>query len=206
MKTEYKPASITIQLHAGRLDLALARKITELAEENGFSLYLSNSQNIRIMNIPATAVAAIKEELRPFGVQFRKSGTFPVPRTCVGKPHCERARTDTMKLSQKITSAFAKRTQVKGKFKIAISGCGFCCSGAKTTDIGIIAVTNGFDIYVGGKGGHTPQAGRRIKKKISEKEVLETIETIVAFHDEKTVTKQRLAKLAARPDFPFSEI
>jgi NAD(P)H-nitrite reductase large subunit len=113
---------------------------------------------------------------------------------------------DTRKLSEKILARFAKREKTKAKLKIAISGCILSCSGTRTSDIGIVAGRNGYDVFAGGKGGPAPKIGRRIKKEVGEEEVLATVETLINFHDSKTGSKQRMIKLLDDPDFPFSEV
>lgn len=99
---------------------------------------------------------------------------------------------------------FGDRANVKPKFKIAISACILSCSGALLTDIGVIATRNGYDLYVGGKGGPYPKMGRRLLRDVGESEILDAIGKLVDFHDLKTAKKQRLVKLIDDPDFPFS--
>lgn len=113
---------------------------------------------------------------------------------------------DTEALSTKILDTFSGRAHTKAKFKIGISGCTLCYSGAKTTDIGIIGTQDGFELYAGGKGGSFPKFGRRIGHKLSEDELLTMVATLVEFHDKKTDKKQRIIKLLTDPEFPYSEV
>jgi sulfite reductase beta subunit-like hemoprotein len=193
-------------LPAGRLPLDVMHKAHDLAARYGLEIYLSTLQNLRFLNVPQSAVAEIKNSLAVLGADFKVPGKFPVPRICVGKPHCNLGLIDTKELSEKILARFAKREKTKAKLKIAISGCILSCSGTRTSDIGIVAGRNGYDIFAGGKGGPAPKVGKRIKKDVSEEEVLATIETLINFHDSKTGTKQRMIKLLDEPDFPFTEV
>ena len=111
---------------------------------------------------------------------------------------------DPAELSARILERFGARTNVKGKFKISISGCILNCSGALLADIGVVATRKGYDLYVGGKGGPYPKVGRRILRDVSEAELLDAIGSMVDFHDVKTAKKQRLVKLLNDPDFPVS--
>ena len=197
--------SITIILPAGRLPVDLMKKITEISEQYDISIYLSTLQNLRLINVPVDREKQIREELSVFNVQFKGAGQFPVPRICIGKPHCNLGVIDTEELSSVILARYGNRSKTKAKLKIAIAGCILSCSGSKTSDIGIVAGRNGFDLFAGGKGGSSPKAGRRIKRSIDEAELLETIDNLVAFHDEKTEKKQRMFKLLADPEFPYPE-
>ena len=204
--TSAKKTSITILLPAGRLGTPLMNTVAALSEQYGFSQYLSTLQNLRLINVSEEHVEDIKKEIARHGVGFKGPGLFPIPRICIGKPHCNLGVIDTEKLSEKILAYFKNREKTKAKLKIAISGCILSCSGTRTSDIGIVANRKGYDLYTGGKGGPSPKVGIRIKRDICEAELLETIETIIDFHDQKTGKKQRLYKLITDDEFPFQEV
>lgn len=206
MSSSEEKVSVTVLLPAGILPLDIMQTAHDLAARHGLEIYFSTLQNLRLLNVPQSAVAEVKASLAALGADFKAPGKFPIPRVCVGKPHCNLGLTDTRDLSEKILARFAGRGKTKAKLKIAISACMLSCSGTKISDIGIIASRNGYDVYAGGKGGPAPRVGRRIKREVGEDEVLQTIEILIAFHDSKTGTKQRMIKLLDEPDFPFSEV
>lgn len=203
--SEEKKVTITVLLPTGRLPLGIMEEALHLSEAYSLGVYLSNAQNLRLNLVPEGAVAEVKARLAAHGAEFKGPGKFPIPRVCEGKNYCNIGVVDTADLSKKILDRFAGRQMTKAKFKIAISGCMVCCSNAKTTDIGIIATRDGFEVYAGGKGGSFPKIGRRIVRNASEEKVLEVIETLVEFHDRKTEKKQRMYKLLTDPEFPFAE-
>ncbi len=197
--------SLTLLLVAGRLPLPLMAKVLEVAERYRLGVYFSTAQNLRLLGINDEDFDAIKAELAPLGANFKGPGKFPLPKVCIGKPSCNMGVIDPAELSARILERFGHRTGVKGKFKIAISGCILNCSGALLADIGVVATRNGFDLYSGGKGGPYPKVGQRVLRDVREVEILDAIEKMVDFHDAKTVKKQRMVKLHDHPDFPFSE-
>lgn len=198
--------SITIILPAGRLPLDIMDKARQLAVRYGLGIYLSTMQNLRLLEVPKTLVDEVTAPLAALGATFKAPGKFPIPRVCVGKPHCRLGTIDTKKLSDAILEHFADRETVKAKIKIAISACALCCSGTRLSDIGIVAVRDGFEVYAGGKGGASPKVGIRVKKKAAEQEIMETIATLLDFHDRKTGAKQRMYRLLSDPEFPFPEV
>lgn len=198
--------NITVMLPAGRLPLDVMAKAHELAEKYRLGVYLSTLQNLRLTNVAEEDAEAIKAALAPLGVQFKGPGKFPVPRVCVGMPHCNLGIIDTERLSAVILARFKNKAFTKPKLKIAVSACPLACSGVLTSDIGVMATRAGLEVYAGGKGGPSPKAGRRIVRKATEAEALEVIERLVNFHDAHTNQKQRMFKLLDHPDFPFPQV
>lgn len=204
--TEEKKISVTILLPAGRLPLDIMAKAHELAAKYDLGIYCSTAQNLRLMNVPESAVDEVKKALAPLGADFKGPGKFPLPRVCVSQPHCNLGLVDIEELNAKVLERFKDRANTKPKFKIALSACPLSCSGVMTTDIGVHASKKGYEIYVGGKGGPNPKKGRRIKRGATEDEVIDVIESLVEFHDRKTGKKQRMIKLLDDPEFPFAEV
>ena len=205
MKENNDYTNLTILLPAGRLPLTIMSKVSELAEKYPFSIYLSTQQNLRLTNVLKEHEAVIREKLLELGAEFKGPGKFPIPRICVGSPHCNLGVIDTEAFSLKILDHFSGRKHTKAKLKIAVSGCTLSCAGTKTSDIGLLSTRNGFEIYVGGKGGSMPKVGRRIKQGVDESEALTIIEELVNFHERKTGKKQRMYKLLSDPEFPYQE-
>ncbi len=203
---EQKNVSITVLMPAGLLPLPLMEAVHQLADHYGFGIYLSTLQNLRLIDVPADAADDVKAKLAGLGADFKGPGKFPIPRVCIGQGHCNLGVIDTEQLSKRILEKFDYREHTKAKFKIAIAGCTMCCSGVKTTDIGVMATRDGYELFAGGKGGPFPQIGRRIERNADEARVLEIIGELVEFHDKKTEKKQRMYKLLSDPDFPYPEV
>ena len=140
-------------------------------------------QNMRLINVPEACVDEVKKELANFGADFKGPGKFPIPRVCIGKPHCNLGIIDTEEISNKIIERFSNKEKTKAKFKISIAGCSVGCAWTKITDISVMATRGGFNVYAGGKGGYNPRIAKRIKLKATEDEVLDTIERLVDFQE-----------------------
>jgi len=204
--TNERIPSLTIQLPGGRLQLDVMEEVREIAEEFSLGIYLTTLQNLRLTDIRKQDLDTIQQRLVDSGLILHGPGKFPLPRVCVGKNHCNLGIIDTLAMSEKITSAFGGREKTKGKFRIAISACDMCCSGTKTSDMGIVATREGFDFFVGGKGGSHPKIGKRVGNELTEEQVLEMMSRLVDFHDAKTQTRQRFATLIELGDFPYPEV
>ncbi len=194
--------NITILLPAGRLPLEIMSRAHVLARENGFCVYLTNEQNLRLLDVPEEMDKEIRKEFTDLGMQLKAPGRFPLPKVCVGQGNCKLGLINPQDIADRMVGRFAGR-EIKPKLKIGVSACIFSCSGATVKDIGVVSARSGFELYVGGKAGVQPQAGRRILKGVDEEELLQAIEKVVDFHQERTPRKQRMARLIDDPDFPF---
>lgn len=201
-----KKMSVTVLLPAGRLPLDIMDEIHSFARKYDLGLYCSTVQNIRILEVPESKVQEIKDALIPLGADFKGPGKFPLPRVCVGKPHCNLGLIDIESLNDAILVRHGARKNVKGKFKISLSGCPLGCSGVKTTDIAVVATKKGLELFAGGHGGPFPKLGRRYLRGATEEEIIDAIGVLVDFHDAKTSKKQRMYKLIDDTDFPFTEV
>jgi NAD(P)H-nitrite reductase large subunit len=194
---------VTILLSGGVIAANIMAKINKIAVKYNLTLYLTTAQNLRLLGATEENIDSIRKELLDQGLNLKAPGKFPKPKVCVGTPYCNLGVADTFSLAEKITTRFGDRTGVKPKYKIAISGCPACCGGSKIADIGIVATRNGFELYVGGKGGPLPRTGNRVANGLSEEEVVEAVGKLADFHAAKTPTKLRMFKLMAEEGFPF---
>ena len=195
---------VTILLSGGLVSPGKMAAISAIAEKYSLALYLTTAQNLRLLGVSGENLDQVKQELLSLGLKLKAPGKFPFPRVCVGVPYCNLGLVDTFALSDKILARYGDRTEVKPKYKIAISGCPASCAGSMLVDIGIVATRSGFDLYVGGRGGPLPKTGKKVAKGLSEDEVIDAVGTLADFHAAKTPTKLRMFKLLAEQDFPFS--
>ncbi len=199
--------NLTVVLPAGRLPLSIMAGVQEIASGYGLNVHLSAAQNLRITNIAEADFDQVKAKLMAKGIPLFQNGSFPVPTTCLGVPHCRYGIVNTEELSRKLLDYFQGMTSVKPKLKIAIAGCGRCCANVKLADLGILAAKCGFELYVGGKGGGAPMVGVRIGKELSEEKLFAMIAQLVEYHSARAGTrKRRMFQLLKEDDFPFTRV
>jgi len=196
--------NITVLLPAGRLPLKVMARALELSREHDLTVYLTNEQNLRLLDVPEEKAEEIRKEFSALGMQLKAPGGFPLPRVCIGQGNCKLGRIDPQEIAGRMVARFAGR-EIRPKLKIGVSACIFSCSGATVKDIGVVATKKGFDLYVGGKGGVHPRPGRRVLKEVSEELLLQAVQEVVDFHQARTPKKQRMARLIDDPDFPYPE-
>jgi len=195
--------NLTILLPGGSLPLPILQTVAELAERFGFGVYLTTVQNLRLVDVPAEALAEVEAAVVAAGADIKRAGLFPKLKVCAGQPHCNLATADGQKLARVIHERYGSRTGIKPKVKIAFAACPASCSNATLADIGIVATRKGYDLYVGGKGGGRPQVGRRVLRGADFDTIVEAVGRLVEYHQEKTGKKQRMFKLVDNDDFPY---
>lgn len=156
--------SLTILVTAGRITPQRMKRLLDQILKYGLEMSITLTQDIRLNKVPSAQEQEIRESLTRAGFSLKEPGNISLSRVCMGGPHCRLGQVDTEKISRAIVERFSEREDTKSAFKIAVSGCNNGCSGTRITDIGIEATGTGFDLYVGGKGGASPQAGVMIKK------------------------------------------
>ena len=71
-----------------------------------------------------------------------------------------------------IFKRFGKRKNLPHKFKIAVGGCRHCCAKPQENDLGVMGVSGGFAVFVGGMAGKTSRWGDRLPFIVKNKTAL----------------------------------
>lgn len=200
-----KKQSLTILRNAGLVSPELLEVVNRIVQKYKLSLYLSESQNLRLLEVRDEDRQAIMDELAPTGVKFKGEIKYPLAKVCVSTPHCSYGKIDTFGLEKKISAMLSEIAPVKPKIKISVSGCPMGCSAPLTVDIGVVGTPKGMDLFVGGKLGAIPKVGRRIARKASEEQILTIIRELIVYHNNNTPKKQRMFRLIDKDDFPYPE-
>jgi len=161
----------------GYLESDQLESIQRLAQRYG-TVKLTVAQAIMIFGIMPEEFEQVANELQKVGLPLADIG--PVVRNvkvCTSR-YCKHVIKDVTPLGTEINHRLAGLTTPK-KFKIAINGCPNSCVEAQLNDLGIVAVPNGYWIYLGGKGGRQPELGTRMDMVIREEHLVETVEWIV---------------------------
>lgn len=199
-----KKTTLTILAPAARLSPEMLAFVANLVREEGLGIYLTTTQNLRLLDVPEVRLEEIRQRLAAAGAACKSPGIFPKPKICVGAPYCNLGLVETEPLSRRLLERFGQESGVKPKLKIAVAACPASCANALLCDIGVVATRNGYRLYAGGKGGARPQIGRLVAKNLTEDGLLDAIGRLFAFHQRQTEKKQRMYKLLDDPDFPLA--
>lgn len=143
---------------AGMLTGEQLTKIAELVKEGKGIAKLTTAQSILIFT-SQEKVPSVKSGLAEVGLALRPDGyTIRNTKACCGKL-CKYTNQDTINDALALNSTFAGR-EMPNKVKIAISGCPKNCMEALSNDIGFIGIPEGYQVYIGGRGGRRQVLGQ----------------------------------------------
>jgi nitrite reductase (NADH) large subunit len=102
-------------------------------------------------------------------------------KSCVGSTWCRYGVQDSVGLAIRIENRY-KGLRSPHKLKSACSGCARECAEAQGKDFGIIATDKGYNLYLCGNGGMTPQHGVLFGTDLSEEQVITYIDRFLMFY------------------------
>ena len=192
--------SVVPRLFGGVVTPAQLRAIADVAERFDVPLLkLTGAQRIDLVGIAGEELPEVWSALSAAGLVAGHAYARSVRsvKTCVGERYCRYGLADAVEigieLEQMTWGAFAPH-----KVKLAVSACARNCAEATVKDIGLVAVEEGWDLYVGGGAGMRVRAGRRLARVKSERDVLEYVGAFLQLYREEGFYGERTAGFVER--------
>lgn len=153
-------------------------KIAELVQQGAGLAKFTTGQRIVILTSP-DKVQSVKDGLAGAGLSVGPAGdTVRNVKGCAGKL-CKYANQDGLQDALALDKIFAGR-QMPAALKIAVSGCMKNCMEAQSNDIGFIGYPDGYQVYVGGRGGRRQSLGQLVRENVKPEELPALVEEIIA--------------------------
>ncbi|MCL6561269.1 MAG: hypothetical protein K6U74_21275, partial [Firmicutes bacterium] len=153
-------------------------KIAELVRQGAGIAKFTTGQRIVILTTQ-DKVQSVKDGLAEAGLSVGPAGeTIRNVKGCAGKL-CKYANQDALQDALTLDKVFAGRA-MPASLKIALSGCPKNCMEALSNDIGFIGLPDGYQVYVGGKGGRKQMLGQIIRENLKPEELAPVVEEILA--------------------------
>lgn len=102
-------------------------------------------------------------------------------KSCVGQTWCRYGVQDSVRMAIDLELRY-RGLRSPHKLKSAVSGCARECAEAQSKDFGIIATSNGWNLYVGGNGGATPRHADLLAQDLSDTELIRLIDRFLMFY------------------------
>src|SRR5690606_5446510 len=155
--------SVVPRIYGGVTDPAQLKRIAEVAEKFEVPLVkITGGQRLDLLGVKKEDLPKIWEELdMPSGDAYGEA--LRTVKTCVGSTFCRFGTQDSMQLGIELEKRF-ERLNTPAKVKLAVSGCPRNCAESTIKDLGVVAVDNGWEIYVGGNGGAKVRAAELLVK------------------------------------------
>ena len=184
--------AIAPHIPGGIIDPAGLRRIADVAEKyNAKVLKITSAQRIAIVGIDPKDIDAAWNDLEmkagaAIGLCVRSI------KICPGTTFCKRGQQDSVGVGLKLDQIY-HGMQLPWKFKIGVSGCANSCAEPAVKDIGLIGMSKGWKLLVGGSSGVKPRLGLLLAENLSDEAVLALIDKIIQYYKDHA-KKQRLGE------------
>ncbi|TMU94799.1 nitrite reductase large subunit NirB [Streptomyces sp. DASNCL29] len=175
--------SIVPRIPGGEITPEKLIVIGEVARDFGLYTKITGGQRIdlfgaRVDQLPliwARLVEAGFESGHAYGKALR------TVKSCVGQTWCRYGVQDSVRMAIDLELRY-RGLRSPHKLKSAVSGCARECAEARGKDFGVIATSNGWNLYVGGNGGADPRHADLLAQDLDDKELIRLIDRFLMFY------------------------
>ena len=164
--------SVIPRMWAGETTAAELRRIADVVDKYKIpTVKVTGGQRIDLLGVKKEDLVNVWKDIgMPSGHAYAKA--LRTVKTCVGSEWCRMGTQDSTQMGKDLEKAMW-RMYAPHKVKFAVSGCPRNCAEAGITDVGIIGVDSGWEMYVGGNGGIKTEVAHFFTKLKTAEEVLE---------------------------------
>ncbi|WKX70216.1 nitrite reductase large subunit NirB [Streptomyces sp. XD-27] len=175
--------SIVPRIPGGEITPEKLIVIGEVARDFGLYTKITGGQRIdlfgaRVDQLPqiwARLVDAGFESGHAYGKALR------TVKSCVGQTWCRYGVQDSVRMAIDLELRY-RGLRSPHKLKSAVSGCARECAEARGKDFGVIATSNGWNLYVGGNGGADPRHADLLAQDLDDEELIRVIDRFLMFY------------------------
>ncbi|MFF0592178.1 nitrite reductase large subunit NirB [Streptomyces antibioticus] len=157
--------------------------IGEIARDFGLYTKITGGQRIDMFGARVEQLPLIWTRLVDAGFEsghaYGKS--LRTVKSCVGQTWCRYGVQDSVRMAIDLELRY-RGLRSPHKLKSAVSGCARECAEAQSKDFGVIATSNGWNLYVGGNGGATPRHADLLAQDLSDAELVRLIDRFLMFY------------------------
>jgi NAD(P)H-nitrite reductase large subunit len=175
----------------------LLRKIADVADNyKAQALKITGAARIAIVGLKEEDIDQVWEDLgMPHGAAVGLC--VRSIRACPGNTFCRLGLQDALKIGGILDERY-HGVNLKGKFKMAVSGCRLSCAESWVRDVGLIGDKKGWKLLIGGNVGAIPRIAVELAVDLSDDGVLDAVDKVVAYYNENAKTGERLGKMVER--------
>ncbi|WP_370324870.1 nitrite reductase large subunit NirB [Euzebya sp.] len=175
--------SVVPRVPGGEITPRKLAVLAAVAEE--FDLYtkITGGQRIDLFGARLEQLPAIWRRLVDAGFESGHAygKALRTVKSCVGRSWCRYGVQDSTTLAIELEQRY-RGLRSPHKIKMAVSGCSRECAEAQGKDVGVIATERGWNLYVGGNGGMTPQHAVLLATDLSTEDLVRTIDRFLAYY------------------------
>jgi nitrite reductase (NADH) large subunit len=168
--------------------------VGEVARDFGLYTKITGGQRIDLLGARVEQLPAIWRRLVDAGFESGHAygKALRTVKSCVGSTWCRYGVQDSVALAIELELRY-RGIRSPHKIKAGVSGCARECAEAQSKDIGVIAVEDGWNLYVGGNGGFRPRHADLLLAGIDTETLVRTIDRFIMFYIRTADRLQRTA-------------
>ncbi|MFQ5354435.1 MAG: nitrite reductase large subunit NirB, partial [Thermodesulfobacteriota bacterium] len=189
--------SVVPRMYGGVTTPEELRRIAEVAEKYSVPLVkVTGGQRLDLLGIEKQDLPAVWGDLgMSSGYAYGKA--LRTVKTCVGATFCRYGTQDSMGLGVALEKRF-EGLWTPAKVKMGVTGCPRNCAESAIKDVGIIGITGGWEVYVGGCGGTRTRGAELLCTVAADEEALEITAAFLQYYREEAVYGERTFQFLKR--------
>ena len=186
--------SVVPRVPAGEITPEKLIVLGEVARKYGLYTKITGAQRVDLLGARVEQLPEIWRELIAAGFESGHAygKALRTVKSCVGSTWCRYGVQDSVSLAITLENRY-KGLRSPHKLKSAVSGCARECAEAQSKDFGVIATERGYNLYLGGNGGMTPQHAQLFAVDLDEATLIRVIDRFLMFYVRTADRLQRTA-------------
>ncbi|MFI9046377.1 nitrite reductase large subunit NirB [Streptomyces sp. NPDC053427] len=175
--------SIVPRIPGGEITPEKLIVIGEVARDFGLYTKITGGQRIDLFGARVDQLPLIWTRLVDAGFESGHAygKALRTVKSCVGRTWCRYGVQDSVRMAIDLELRY-RGLRSPHKLKSAVSGCARECAEARGKDFGVIATSNGWNLYVGGNGGADPRHADLLAQDLSDAELIRLIDRFLMFY------------------------
>ncbi|MBI3754369.1 MAG: NAD(P)/FAD-dependent oxidoreductase [Deltaproteobacteria bacterium] len=189
--------SVVPRMYGGVTNPYELKRIADVAIKYNVPLVkVTGGQRIDLLGITRETLPKVWRDLdMPSGFAYGKA--VRTVKTCVGSVFCRYGVQDSLNMGIALEKNF-EGIWTPAKLKMGVSGCPRNCAEATIKDVGIVGITGGWDIFIGGCGGIDLRAADRLCAAKSSEEVEDIVGAFLQLYREDANYGERTSRWVVR--------
>ncbi|MBE9504468.1 MAG: NAD(P)/FAD-dependent oxidoreductase [Proteobacteria bacterium] len=189
--------SVIPRMYGGMTTPKDLMKIAEVATKYDVPLVkVTGGQRIDLLGIEKDKLTDVWKDLdMPSGYAYGKA--LRTVKTCVGSKFCRYGTQDSLNVGAEMEKQL-EGLWMPAKVKLGINGCPRNCAEAFVKDVGIIGVTGGWEIYVGGAAGISLRGADLLCTVETDEDLMEIVSAFIQYYREEAHYGERSSKFMER--------
>jgi len=189
--------SVVPRIRGGVTSPAELRRIADVAERYGVpAVKITGGQRIDLLGVRKRDLPAVWADLgMPSGHAYTKA--IRTVKSCVGTDWCRFGVGNSTDVAVRL-ERLLEGLYTPHKVKLGVTGCPRNCAEVTVKDLGIVAITGGWELYVGGAAGMTVRKGDLLCTVATAEEALQEAAIAIQHYREEAEYLERLYHFVPR--------